>query len=114
MRGVNYYCRGAAQGQYPNLTPFSVSEIVASPVLTEVYRINDLQRFGKYEDFKDSMFVQQSNPDLDLLAFEYQALLADTKLSPVDRARIQDEFKNCLLYTSPSPRDRQKSRMPSS
>ena len=22
--------------------------------------------------------------------------------------------KNCLLYTSPSPRDRQKSRMPSS
>ena len=25
-----------------------------------------------------------------------------------------DPFKNCLLYTSPSPRDRQKSRMPSS
>ena len=24
------------------------------------------------------------------------------------------EFKYCLLYTSPSPRDRQKSRMPSS
>ena len=24
------------------------------------------------------------------------------------------EIKNCLLYTSPSPRDRQKSRMPSS
>ena len=28
---------------------------------------------------------------------------------------VQDEvFYNCLLYTSPSPRDRQKSRMPSS
>ena len=25
-----------------------------------------------------------------------------------------DKFKPCLLYTSPSPRDRQKSRMPSS
>ena len=24
------------------------------------------------------------------------------------------QFNNCLLYTSPSPRDRQKSRMPSS
>ena len=24
------------------------------------------------------------------------------------------DFKGCLLYTSPSPRDRQKSRMPSS
>ena len=25
-----------------------------------------------------------------------------------------DELRRCLLYTSPSPRDRQKSRMPSS
>ena len=29
-------------------------------------------------------------------------------------ARVVEQFKNCLLYTSPSPRDRQKSRMPSS
>ena len=27
---------------------------------------------------------------------------------------LVEEAKNCLLYTSPSPRDRQKSRMPSS
>ena len=27
---------------------------------------------------------------------------------------VMAEYKNCLLYTSPSPRDRQKSRMPSS
>ena len=30
------------------------------------------------------------------------------------RANHIDEAKGCLLYTSPSPRDRQKSRMPSS
>ena len=28
--------------------------------------------------------------------------------------RVEDYIKCCLLYTSPSPRDRQKSRMPSS
>ena len=27
---------------------------------------------------------------------------------------VSDNFDACLLYTSPSPRDRQKSRMPSS
>ena len=27
---------------------------------------------------------------------------------------IEGVYKTCLLYTSPSPRDRQKSRMPSS
>ena len=29
-------------------------------------------------------------------------------------ARSKTYYENCLLYTSPSPRDRQKSRMPSS
>ena len=29
-------------------------------------------------------------------------------------ADYKDSFVTCLLYTSPSPRDRQKSRMPSS
>ena len=28
--------------------------------------------------------------------------------------KLTEEVKICLLYTSPSPRDRQKSRMPSS
>ena len=31
-----------------------------------------------------------------------------------DRQRTQQNLEICLLYTSPSPRDRQKSRMPSS
>ena len=35
-------------------------------------------------------------------------------LSTGDRCRKNDQCKTCLLYTSPSPRDRQKSRMPSS
>ena len=39
---------------------------------------------------------------------------------PAERARLtgyvqaRQEGRSCLLYTSPSPRDRQKSRMPSS
>jgi hypothetical protein len=83
---------GAEKGEYPNSTPFSASEIVAGPVLSEVFKANDLGRFGKYEDFKESVFVLQSNPELELLAYDYQARLADTKLSPVDRTRIEDEY----------------------
>ena len=33
--------------------------------------------------------------------------------APIE-TKVIEEIKNCLLYTSPSPRDRQKSRMPSS
>ncbi len=55
---------GAGQGQYPNGTPFSSAEITSSPVLTEVFEMNDLDRYGSYEDFKNSIFVLQSNPEL--------------------------------------------------
>ena len=30
------------------------------------------------------------------------------------RYRVQEEYRSCLLYTSPSPRDKRQSRMPSS
>ena len=39
-----------------------------------------------------------------------ETTLKDTMLMLVE----QQNAKGCLLYTSPSPRDRQKSRMPSS
>ena len=44
-----------------------------------------------------------------------KALLNDMATSGEnDPKTVLEQFKNCLLYTSPSPRDRQKSRMPSS
>ena len=44
--------------------------------------------------------------------------LIEQELIQADEAQTDTEFEKhmyaCLLYTSPSPRDRQKSRMPSS
>ena len=42
------------------------------------------------------------NPEYEALSFDYVA------------PHTWDDQPDCLLYTSPSPRDRQKSRMPSS
>ena len=84
---------GADQGRYPNDTPFSSAEIVATSVLEQVFKANDLQRYMDFTDFKASMFALESNPDLELLSYEYQTKLADPKLTPVDRARIEDEFR---------------------
>ena len=94
---------GAAENKYPNKTPFSPTEIVGAPVITEVFRTNDLQQYGTYENFKDALFIQQSNPKLDLLSFEYQTKLSDTKLTTVDRARLEEEFnKKRSALTDPS------------
>ena len=38
----------------------------------------------------------------------------EIKYTTNQKTPFVDEFKGCLLYTSPSPRDRTRSRMPSS
>ena len=84
---------GAADGKYPNGMPFSSAEIIGAPILNEVVRVNDLDRYGGYQALRDAIFILQSNPELQLLTDEYQARLADTKLSVVDRSRVEEEFK---------------------
>jgi hypothetical protein len=84
---------GADQGKYPNGTPFSSAELVATPVLKQVFDANELARYVDFSGFKSSMFALESNPGLELLSYEYQTKLGDPKLTPVDRARIEDEFK---------------------
>ena len=43
-----------------------------------------------------------------------EELTVDESFTSVTASAISDWQESCLLYTSPSPRDRQKSRMPSS
>lgn len=85
---------GAAQNQYPNGIPFSPTDIVGAPVVAEVFEANDLKRFGPYEYFKQILYVQQASSALFNLASEYQSKLSDVKLTPVERARLEDEFEN--------------------
>jgi len=86
---------GVDDGTYPNGNKFSTSDIVATPVLTEVYEKNELVRYiGTFEKFKNSIFVRDANRDLELLDLEYSGRLSDQKLAPVDRARIETEYKD--------------------
>ena len=47
------------------------------------------------------------------LMTDLRVALGDTPTGPGNKYRSKILSKTCLLYTSPSPRDRQKSRMPS-
>lgn len=84
---------GADTQLYPNGLAFSTAEIISTPVLSEVYEINDLQRYCTYDQLKNGLFVLESSADLDLLALEYQAKLAEARLTAVDRARLEEEFR---------------------
>ncbi|MGE3341946.1 MAG: hypothetical protein AB7L71_00820 [Vicinamibacterales bacterium] len=90
---VRFTFEGADRRQYPNGTPFSRADLLNTSVLAEVYRINDLERYLPFEQFRESLFVFESNVALELLGYEYQARLSDTRLPPVERSRIETEFK---------------------
>jgi hypothetical protein len=91
--GFQLAFEGADRGEYPNGTKFSSAELASTPVLAEVFRANDLQRYTDFGKFKDAVFVLQTNRDLELLSYEYTAKLSDSKLGPVDRARLEEEFR---------------------
>jgi hypothetical protein len=92
--GFRVTFEGAEEDEYPNGTKFSSAEIASTPVLEEVFRRNELKQYTTFQDFKDSMFILHANPDLEMLSYEYQGKLADNRLTPVDRARIEEEFRN--------------------
>lgn len=83
---------GAAENKYPNDSPFNPAELVDTSVLNEVYRTDDLQRFGPYEDFKSSMAVLSASPERDQLDLDYASRLSDTRLTTIERTRIEDEY----------------------
>jgi len=83
---------GAAQGQYPNGLKFDPSDVVASPVLEQVYNGNDLQQYLTFLEFKRALFVAETNPALSLLDKEYEQKLSNSKLSMVERQSLELEF----------------------
>ena len=64
-----------------------------------------------YTPAKADAVDQAATVQLNMEMTPADAAFSATTLSDSARAAL---LKNCLLYTSPSPRDRQKSRMPSS
>src|SRR5665213_1249795 len=60
------------------------------------------------------LIADRTDPVLFALSYDYVGDLSETIALMWPRQRSDASLRSCLLYTSPSPRDRQKSRMPSS
>ena len=78
----------------------------------------DVTRLGgiPYKSRSGQIVVSGSKSDTDhqLVGYESQAQASYDRARASEPAITMDMLEICLLYTSPSPRDRQKSRMPSS
>jgi hypothetical protein len=83
---------GADAGKYPNGLPFAVTDIVHSSIVDQVFSKNNLQTFCPRTVFQNGLAVQQNSAAIQFLTLDYQARLADTRLTSVDRQRLQEEY----------------------
>jgi len=92
-QGFRLDFKGASEGLYPNGVKFSTNDILSTPVLLQVFQENHLDKFTTFPSFTRSLFVLEANSEYEKLAAEYQARLADPKLSAIDRDRLQREWQ---------------------
>ena len=82
---------------------FTSSEDLLSLHFGRTFWLNDEGEFCSAPTYKDG------NTD-----WERWDYVSDWDMEGVDFDKLFDVHMTCLLYTSPSPRDRTRSRMPSS
>src|SRR5579864_1046174 len=83
---------GAGRGEYPNKSKFNIADIINGPILSRVWSDDQLGEYVSFGAFSRAVYVLESNQEYEDLAAEYQAKLADPKLTQVDRERLQQEF----------------------
>ena len=95
---------------YDRMTP------IQSKSLPEILAGKDVIGQGKTGSGKTAAFGLGILQALDVKRFRVQSLVLCPTRELADQVakELRQLARACLLYTSPSPRDRQKSRMPSS
>ena len=98
------------KNNYPNAT--HTLSVIADHDLpdSEVYHPNKGELLTK----KSVIFYEHTMSKMTDLLVKFVASLSEPRNENLTQFLTKDEFKHCLLYTSPSPRDKRQSRMPSS
>ena len=77
------------------------------------WAIRHLKRSGIGQETLVRIYCALIRPVLEYASPAFHTILTQQQSDELERFQ-RTSLKTCLLYTSPSPRDRQKSRMPSS
>ena len=89
---------------------FAATAAAADPVITVIEPTSDpSSNFGETVTFNITV-----NQTVDIKWYIDEILIRSDSNVAAETYNTYENSSACLLYTSPSPRDRQKSRMPSS
>ena len=111
--GESNLASGAGQNPCSLLEPKEVEAILGVALAGPPYRYNNTGKEGPAPDGTVCRYETAAYHVVDL-EVEWTGGAQLMKMYGAVQNLADQHMKGCLLYTSPSPRDRQKSRMPSS
>ena len=94
---VNLTFPGVDISEYPNGSPFSITDIVSPVVLNNVYKNNDLAEFVTLPSFVRKFTIRPYTPDKDVILAKYSDQLSRKNLSVAEleelQIRLNDEIR---------------------
>jgi len=77
--------------EYPNELPFSPSDVTAASIIDHVWAVAEVKPYCEPQAFREGFFVEQRSDESMWLDLEYQAMLGQPRLDPVERRQLQEE-----------------------
>jgi hypothetical protein len=97
---INLVFTGTGENQYPNGSPFSMSDVVAPVVLHRVYEQNELGQFIELQPFLSSFSVRPHTPDREIILAKYSSQLESKNLSVAEIEQLQSGLNDELTRAS--------------
>ena len=97
---IEFRFEGRENNQYPNGTPFSLSDIIAPAVLSDVYEAEKISRFGlNYRDFQSAITIAPFVPERQKLIDKFQAIDA-RRATTAELDEAQEQLQRDLTAAS--------------
>ena len=94
---IDFKFNGAEKGQYPNQSPFSISDLIAPKLLAEVYALNGLsKREMSRPKFMHNFRISPHSPNYRLIKKKYDDLFQKRGLNVATVQKLQDDLKKEL------------------
>jgi len=83
---------GAGDGKYPNRTPYSPQDIIASHVLEPLWRDQHLEDVVDFAELGRNLQAVAGSSDLELMRAEYLQKFSNPKLTTAERIALEAEY----------------------
>jgi len=97
---IEFVFSGVHEQQYPNGSPYSLSDLIAPVVLNTVYEKNKLEDFLDRQVFVGSFTIEPYTPEREFILEKYSNLLGNKSLSPPEIEELQSKLDSELKMSA--------------